>query len=92
VDGSGQLARFYPMDGQGCSVPLPAAGEAIDGSIVIDDAPGPERLVILISHQPLCWPAVGDAARRFALGTPLPVANGLHATRLVLPKRLGTDR
>src|SRR5207244_7956022 len=32
VDGSRQLARFYPMDPQGCGVALPAAGEAIDGS------------------------------------------------------------
>ena len=95
VDGSQQLARFYPMDGQGCSVPLPAAGQPIDGSIVIDEAPGPERLVILVSHEPLCWPAVGDAARRFALGAPLPaelLSQGVHATRMVLPKRPGTDR
>jgi hypothetical protein len=95
VDGSGQLARFYPGDGQGCSVPLPAAGEAIDGSIVIDDAPGPERLVVLVSHDPLCWPRVGDAVRRFALGAPLSddlLSAGLHATRLIVPKRIGTDR
>jgi len=95
VDGSQQLARFYPTDGQGCSVPLPAAGEAIDGSILIDEAPGPERLVVLVSHQPLCWPTVGDAVRRFALGAPLPeelLSNGVHATRVVLPKRPGTDR
>ncbi|MFL5306779.1 MAG: hypothetical protein ACJ8F1_16300 [Polyangia bacterium] len=95
VDGTGQLSRFYPMDGQGCSVSLPAAGEAIDGSIVIDEAPGPERLVVLVSHEPLCWPAVADVARRFAVGAPLPgelLSNGVHATRLVLPKRPGTDR
>ena len=95
VDASQQLARFYPMDGQGCSVPLPAAGQPIDGSIVIDEAPGPERLVILVSHEPLCWPTVGDAARRFALGAPLPgelLSQGVHGTRMVLPKRPGTDR
>jgi hypothetical protein len=83
------------MDGQGCGVPLPAAGQPIDGSIVIDETPGPERLVILVSHEPLCWPAVGDAARRFALGAPLPsdlLSQGVHATRMVLPKRPGTDR
>jgi len=92
VDGSGQLARFYPADGQGCSVALPPAGQPLDGSIVIDDAPGPERLVILVSHDPLCWPAAGEAVRGFALGAPLPadlLSQGLHATRLVLPKRPG---
>jgi hypothetical protein len=95
VDGTQQIARLYPMDAQGCGVALPAAGEAIDGSIVVDDAPGPERLVVLVSHEQLCWPSVGDAMRRFALGDPLPrdlVSKGLHAMRLVLPKRPGSDR
>ncbi|HVY38976.1 MAG TPA: hypothetical protein VHM31_13620 [Polyangia bacterium] len=95
VDGSEQLARFYPMDGQGCSVPLPAAGEALDGSIAIDEAPGPERLVVVVSHEPLCWPAVAEAVRRFALGAPASgdlAANGVHASRLVVPKRSETDR
>lgn len=95
VDGSEQLARFYPMDEQGCSVPLPAAGEALDGSIAIDDAPGPERLVVLVSHEPLCWAKVGEAVRGFALGVALPAelaANGVHATRLIVPKRSETDR
>lgn len=95
VDGSEQLARFYPMDGQGCSVPLPAAGEALDGSIAIDEAPGPERLVVLVSHEPLCWPVVGEVVRGFALGVALPAelaADGVHATRLVVPKRPETDR
>lgn len=95
VDGTEQLAHFYPMDAQGCSVPLPAAGEALDGSIAIDEAPGPERLVVLISHEPLCWPKVGEAARDFALGAALPaelVGNGVHASRLVVPKRSEADR
>ncbi|HXU64985.1 MAG TPA: hypothetical protein VN962_24975 [Polyangia bacterium] len=92
VDGSGALARFYPVDGQGCSVPLPPAGQPLDGSIVIDEAPGPERLVILVSHDPLCWPSVGDAVRRFAVGAPLPadlLSQDVHATKLVVPKRAG---
>ena len=95
VDGTGQLARFYPVNGQGCSVPLPAPGQPLDGSIQIDDAPGPERLVVLVSHAPLCWPAVGEAVRGFAAGAPLPaplLSQGVHAARLVLPKRAGTAR
>ena len=95
VDGSERLARFHPADARACSVALPAAGEAIDSSIVIDDAPGPERIVILVSHQPRCWPAVGDAMRRFALGGPVPAelaSEDLHVTRLVLPKQPEADR
>jgi hypothetical protein len=94
VDGRQQLARFYPADASGCSIALPAAADAIDGSIVIDDAAGPERIVVLVSHRPLCWPAVGDAARRFALGEPLAgdlLAQDIHAARLVFAKQAEAD-
>jgi hypothetical protein len=95
VDGSQQLARFYPADASGCSVPLPPVGEAMEGSIVIDDAPGPERIVVLVSHRPLCWAAVGDLVKRFALGEPLAgdlVTDGVHATRLAFPKQVEAAR
>ena len=94
VDGSQQLARFYPADASGCSIALPAAAGAISGSIAIDDAAGPERIVVVVSHRPLCWPAVGDAARRFALGEPLAgdlLAQDIHAARLVFPKQVEAE-
>jgi hypothetical protein len=107
VDGSQQLTRFYPDDANGCSLPLPPAKAterpesaqvepaqaepAMEGSIVVDAAPGPERIVVLVSHRPLCWAAVGESARRFGLGGPTDalLSDGVHATRLVFQKQVG---
>ncbi len=95
VDGSRSLARFYPEDPNGCSVRLSAHGDALAGSIVIDQAAGPERVVVVVSHRPLCWPSVGDGVRRVGLGE-APGGDlskaGVHITRLVFPKRLGARR
>jgi hypothetical protein len=60
VDGTGAYVPFYPAGADGGSVPLPPAGMALDGSIRLDDAPGPERLLIVLSAVPL---AVQDVAR-----------------------------
>ena len=97
VDGSGQLARFYPAAADGCAVALPAGDEPLGGSIVVDEAPGPERIVVLVSHQPLCWPVVGAALSRFALdgdGALPPELLGAdrHAARWVLPKATSAER
>lgn len=95
VDGSQQLAHFYPSSSHGCSVSLPSDGEAIAGSIVIDEAPGPERIVVMLSHHPLCWPAVDEAVRSFGLGDPLTgelATNDVHATRLIFHKQVGAVR
>jgi hypothetical protein len=53
VDGSGRYVPFYPPSTSGFSVPLPAPGEALPGGILIDDVPGPERLLIVLSAQPI---------------------------------------
>ena len=92
VDGSGQLARFYPAAADGCAVALPAGDEPLGGSIVVDEAPGPERIVVLVSHQPLCWPVVGAALSRFALDgdgalPPEPLGANRHAARWCCPRR-----
>jgi hypothetical protein len=95
VDGSGQLSRFHPADADGCSLPLPAPGEALPGSIVIDATAGPERLVVVVSHRPLCWPTVAEPMRRLALGEPVAgalAAPDVHATRLLLPKQVEVGR
>lgn len=92
VDGSRRLFRFYPAGATACSVAVPPAGQALDGSIVIDDAPGPERIAVVFSHQPLCWPAVSEAVKRFALGEPLTAeldAADVHATLLTFAKQPG---
>jgi len=90
VDGSRQLAHFYPADANGCGLSLPASGEALEGSIVIDEAPGPERIVVVLSHQPLCWTSVDDAVKRIGLSEPLTdglPSNGVHTTRLIFEKQ-----
>jgi hypothetical protein len=95
VDGSGQLSRFYPAEADGCSLPLPAPGEALPGSIVIDAIAGPERVVVVVSHHPLCWPTVAEPVRRLALDEPVAgelAAPDVHATRLLLPKQVEAGR
>jgi len=95
VDGSSHLARFYPADSAGCSVSLPKAGEALDGSITLDDAAGPERLVVVLSHEPLCWPALTDAVTRLALddaSSGVLRSENVHAARLVFTKQQRAPR
>lgn len=91
VDGSEQLSRFYPAHADGCSVSLPGPGEALAGSIVIDGAAGPERIVVVVSHRPLCWSTIAEPVRRLALGAPVSGALAgadVHTTRLLLPKQV----
>jgi hypothetical protein len=90
IDGTGAYAPFYPPDAAGVSVPLPPAGAPLDGSIRLDDAPGPERLFVVLSSAPL---PVRDVARAALAGA----ANGDRVDQLagvavssawiVLPKR-----
>jgi len=60
VDGTGAYAPFYPPADGGLSVALPAPGLPLEGSIRLDDAPGPERLLVVLSTAPL---AARDVAR-----------------------------
>lgn len=90
VDGSGRLVRFYPAERNGCSLPLPSAGQALDGSITLDDAQGPERMLVLVSHRPLCWDGIEDAATLVGLGAPASgvlATDGVHAIRMMFVKR-----
>lgn len=92
VDGSQRLAQFYPPEPGGCSIALPAGADALEGSIVIDDTPGPERIVVVVSHRPLCWPDSADDVRRIGLGEARSRAGigqdtqDIHTARLVFPK------
>ncbi len=92
---AGSWRASIPADGQGCSVPLPgrrrgdrrqhrdrrgARARAAGG-------PGLARATLLAGCR-RCRAAL-------RLGAPLPdelLSKGVHATRLVLPKRPGTDR
>jgi hypothetical protein len=52
VDGAGNATIYYPYGGAH-SGPAPAAPSELPGSIVLDAAPGPERVFALASAQPL---------------------------------------
>jgi hypothetical protein len=93
VDGTGRYSPFYPADG-GVSVALPVRGEPLDGSIRLDDAPGPERLFVVLSATLLSTRDVRQAAEAHA-------GDGGHVARIggadvltawtVLPKRGGSS-
>ena len=68
VDGTGAYAPFYPPSDDGVSVALPAPGAPLPGSIRLDDAPGPERLFVVLSATPLATREVGRAALAHAAG------------------------
>jgi hypothetical protein len=63
VDGHRELTLFYPARPDGNSLPLPPAGQALPGGIILDDAPGPERLFVVVSARPLRGAEVQAAIR-----------------------------
>jgi hypothetical protein len=90
VDGTGRYTPFYPASAGAPSVPLPAGGAALEGSIRLDVAPGPERLFVVISDAPLPEAAVATAAEAQAsTGTTVDRVQGqaVHSAWIVLPKR-----
>lgn len=92
VDGTGTYAPFYPPGDDGASVPLPAPGTALEGSIRLDDAPGPERLFVVLSTAPLPAREVARAALAHASrGEDVDRIGGARVltTWIVLPKRGG---
>jgi hypothetical protein len=53
VDGTGKVSVYYPYDGK-TSAPLPHAGRfEVPGSVILDDTPGPERVVAFFSPRAL---------------------------------------
>jgi hypothetical protein len=62
VDGTGRFAPFYPNDMGQPSVPLPPPEQALPGGVTIDEAPGPERLLLVVSDRPVSARAVARAA------------------------------
>jgi len=65
IDGAGQATIYHPYGGAR-SVPAPVQPTDLPGSIVLDAAPGPERVFALVSREPL---DAGEVARALeALG------------------------
>ena len=56
VDGKGMVSPFYPaaaLSVDAAPLEMPSAGkQVLPGSIILDDAPGPERFVALFSDRP----------------------------------------
>jgi len=53
VDGTGKFSPFYPGSVDGHSVPLPPPGAPLAPPVVLDEAPGPERIVVVLSEHPI---------------------------------------
>ena len=93
VDGTGGYSAFYPA-GDGVSVALPARGEPLGGSIRLDDAPGPERLFVVLSATPLSTRDVRRAAEAHAVdGERVARIGGADVVSawMTLPKRGGSS-
>lgn len=70
IDGAGKPSIYYPYDG-GQSGPVDPQQEVVlPGSIVLDAAPGPERLYALFSREPLQAEAVKAALLEVGAGGP----------------------
>ena len=92
VDGTGRYTPFYPSMPGASGVPLPDAGQPLDGSIRLDDAPGPERLFVVLSATPLSESAVRRAAEAdAATGRTVDRIDGapVNSAWIVLRKRAG---
>jgi hypothetical protein len=88
LDGRGATSVLHPY-GAAASAPV-AAGQRdfLPGSVVLDDAPGPEFLVAVFSPRPLEAAPLLEALRRQA-GRPEPAldCDGCQVTTLRLQKR-----
>jgi hypothetical protein len=63
VDGTGEFSPFYPFERTGRSLLRPRPGEPLPGGIILDDAPGAERIVTVLSARRLTVEEVARAAR-----------------------------
>jgi hypothetical protein len=61
VDGAGKATLYFPFDGAASAAIAPDRPYELPGSIVLDDAPGPERVFALLTAAPLDGSAVKAA-------------------------------
>jgi hypothetical protein len=64
VDGTGRATIYYPYQGPQSARVDPRRRLEVPGSIVLDDAPGPERLFAVFSRAPLSSEVVRAALER----------------------------
>jgi hypothetical protein len=90
VDGAGQVNIYYPFHGEASAAVDGRTSVSVPGSIVLDEAPGPERLFVIYSERPIEARAVRHVlARTAAGGAPairstvhLPIEGSVQATLL----------
>jgi hypothetical protein len=88
VDGTGRFSPFYPSTPDGHSVPVPTGGQPLAPPIVLDNGPGPERILVVLSSAPVSVTALAPLAERAAGAGALaiPGVEGATVRWLVLPK------
>jgi hypothetical protein len=86
VDGMGKANIYFPFDGRESGKIEVRSRVELPGSIILDDAPGPERVFALFSAEPIAAVEVNDALR--AIG--IEGARGIRETR-ALPLRVGAQ-
>ncbi|MBS2029564.1 MAG: zf-HC2 domain-containing protein [Deltaproteobacteria bacterium] len=75
VDGAGTVSVYEPFDGNE-SAPISGPRVEIPGSVVLDRAPGPERLYALFSDAPISTESVQPALTAVAQGGPPAIRAG----------------
>jgi hypothetical protein len=87
IDGTGRFTPFYPSSSAASSIPLPSPGQPLDGSIRLDFAPGPERLIFIFSPESLSVSQVEQTARQHLADLrPLSDIAGVESGWIVLDK------
>jgi hypothetical protein len=66
LDGAGNVTIYYPYNADRSAAIEPRARTELPGSIVLDDAPGPERLFAVFSRSPILASDVTVQLRSFA--------------------------
>jgi hypothetical protein len=90
IDGAGQPSVYYPYQGETSAEVVGPGTVSVPGSIVLDQAPGPERLFAIYSKQPLPAGTVREALAHLAAGGAstiraaqrLPIADTIQSTLL----------
>ena len=91
IDGAGQVNVYHPFHGQTSVEVDPRGTVSVPGSIVLDQAPGPERIFFIHSEQPLQVHTVRELLGKLAAGGArmirdtkhLPIADTVQSTLLL---------
>jgi hypothetical protein len=68
VDGAGNASVYYPFHGEASIAVDPRGTLSIPGSIVLDRAPGPERIFVLHSRKPVLAQTVREVLAKLGAG------------------------